>query len=69
MSDGLRVTVRFRSREELEAIERAAKVAGIGNGALLRECGLRWGASLAAAIRSGDPRAELPRRGRNRSAS
>lgn len=66
-ADETRVSVRM-SWPEREAIQRAARVAGISDGALLRECGLRWGPVLAAAISTGDERVAMPRRRRNREA-
>jgi hypothetical protein len=63
-ADERRITVRL-SHGEFEAIERAARVAGVANGALLRECGLRWGPVLAAAVATGrdDIRARMRGRG------
>jgi hypothetical protein len=42
--------VRFASPEELEAVERAARVAGVATGALIRVCALRYAAAVAARI-------------------
>lgn len=52
-ADDPRIYVRCKPGE-FEAIERAARVAGVSNGSLVRECALRWGPVLAAAIASGD---------------
>jgi hypothetical protein len=60
-ADESRFTVRC-SHEEREAIDRAARVAGVATGALARECALRWGPVLAAEIVS---RGEIKLRGRN----
>jgi uncharacterized protein (DUF1778 family) len=48
-ADEPRITFRC-SVGEREAIDRAARVAGVATGALARECALRWGAVLAAEI-------------------
>lgn len=42
-----RISVRF-SAEELEAVERAARVAGVATGALVRECAVNYCALVAA---------------------
>lgn len=56
-----RISVRF-TEAEFVAVERAAKVAGVATGALVRQCALRWGAVLAADICS---RGEIKLRQRN----
>lgn len=60
-----RISVRF-SPEEMAAVERAARVAGVATGALVRQCAVRWGAHLAgelAASRvSGMPVGKMRRR-------
>lgn len=64
--DDPRISVRFGSAAELEAVERAARVAGVATGALVRECAVRWGpvfaAERAAARVGGRPVAKLRRR-------
>lgn len=60
-ADESRFTVRC-SHAEREAIDRAARVAGVATGALARECVLRWGPVLAADIVS---RGEIKLRQRN----
>jgi hypothetical protein len=63
-ADEPRIYVRV-SHEEKAMIQRAARVAGISDASLLRECGLRWGPVLAAAIASGE-RPDIRRRLRGR---
>lgn len=61
-ADDPRIYVRC-SPAEFEAIERAAKVAGVATGALVRDCALRWGPVLAAEIVS---KGEIKLRARSR---
>lgn len=55
-----RLTLRF-SHEDWEAVERAARVAGVPTGTLVRECAVRWGAVWAANLRAAQVSGEAPK--------